>query len=264
MLFSIALPVFDPVMLTLGPLQIHWYGVAYVVGILFGWGWGRWLLQKYPNGLTPLQLDDSITYLVLGILIGGRLGQVLLYDPAYYFSNPLEILKVWKGGMSFHGGLIGVLISLKIYSQKIQVPYFKLMDIFAAATPIGIFFGRIANFINQEHYGRVTDVPWGMIFPYSDGQPRHPSQLYEALTEGLILFLICTYLWCKPHWRQKHGRISGVFSLGYGVARSICESFREPEVAVGILDPLTWGQILCLPMIALGWYLIRRPYPNHA
>lgn len=260
MIFSLIVPAFDPVMLSLGPLQIRWYGVAYAVGILLGWGFIRRAVAKYPNGITPLQIDDSITYLVLGIVIGGRLGHILFYAPLEYLSNPLEIFMVWKGGMSFHGGLIGVLTALYLYTRQAKIPYWSFLDAFALGTPIGLFFGRIANFVNLELYGRVTDVPWAMIFPHSDGQPRHPSQLYEALTEGLLLFLFSAWLWSKPQWRERPGRISGVFLFGYGLMRSFCERFREPEVAVAFLDPLTWGQILCLPMIMLGWFLIRRPH----
>ncbi len=260
MLFSLALPPFDPVMVHLGPIKIHWYGIAYVTGILLGWGFVRRAVVKYPNGVIPIHIDDSITYLVLGIILGGRLGHVFLYDPVYYFSNPLQIFAVWKGGMSFHGALIGILISFYIYCRKTKIPFLSFMDVYALGTPIGLFFGRIANFINQELYGRVTDVPWAMIFPHSDGQPRHPSQLYEALLEGLILFFVTAWLWRKPHWRERSGRIGGIFLFGYGIARSFCEAFREPEVAVSLLSPLTWGQILSLPMIMIGWFLIRRPH----
>lgn len=262
MAFSIVLPVIDPVMASIGPIKIHWYGLAYVIGILLGWWYIRATISRYPNGINTLQVDDSVTYLVLGIILGGRLGHVLLYDPVFYFSNPFEIIAVWKGGMSFHGGLVGVLIAFYIYTKKIGVPFLRFMDIFAIATPIGLFFGRIANFVNQELYGRVTDVPWAMVFPHSDGQPRHPSQLYEALSEGLLLLLVCSWLWRKPQWRERPGRLSGVFLVGYALARCFCEAFREPDVAVEILSPLTWGQILCLPMIMIGWFLIRRPHPS--
>lgn len=264
MLFSIMLPEIDPVMVTIGPLKIHWYGLAYVLGIMLGWGYIRRTLKKYPNGITPLQVDDCITYLVLGIILGGRLGHVILYDPQYYFSHPLDILQVWKGGMSFHGGLVGVLVSFYIYTRKMGLRFIQFMDAFTIGTPIGLFFGRLANFINQELYGRVTDMPWAMVFPHSDGQPRHPSQLYEALLEGLLLFLVCSWLWSKPQWRTRPGRLSGVFLVGYGMARCFCEAFREPDVAIALLSPLTWGQILCLPMIAIGWFLIRRPHPTAA
>jgi phosphatidylglycerol---prolipoprotein diacylglyceryl transferase len=263
MLFAIPLPVIDPVMLNIGPLRIHWYGMAYVIGILLSWGWIRHLLKKYPNGILPNHIDDCLTYLVLGILFGGRLGHVFLYAPFYYWEHPLEIVMVWKGGMSFHGAFVGVLMALFWYCRKIKVSYLRFLDVLSFGTPLGLFFGRLANFINQEHYGRVTDVPWAMIFPFSDGLPRHPSQLYEALLEGFFLFIIASWLWSRPKWRETPGKMSGVFLFGYGMTRSFCEFFREPEIAILLLSPLTWGQILSLPMIMIGWFLIRRPSWHH-
>jgi phosphatidylglycerol---prolipoprotein diacylglyceryl transferase len=265
MVFSILLPTFDPVMLSLGPLQFRWYGMVYMVTPLIWWAFARRTVAKHPYGITPLQIDDSVIYVLLGIALGGRLGHILFYAPLEHLSHPLEIFKVWKGGMSFHGGIIGILVAMYLYARKAQVSYLKLIDLIAVIGPLASFFGRIANFINQELYGRVTDVPWAMIFPYSDGQPRHPSQLYEAFTEGFLLFLLTTWLWSNPQWRDCPGRISGFFFLSYGLARSFCECFREIDMYMPFIDPLTWGQILCLPMMMLGWFLIRRPHfsPSH-
>jgi phosphatidylglycerol:prolipoprotein diacylglycerol transferase len=259
-------PAISPVALEIGPLPIigtlfiRWYALAYVAGILIGW----WLIArenaKRPlNNLTPRALDDMITWAVVGILLGGRLGYVLFYKPDYYWLNPSEILHVWQGGMSFHGGLVGVILVFAYFARKHHIQFLGLMDLLACVAPIGLFFGRIANFINGELYGRVTSSNFGMIFPGGGDLPRHPSQLYEAALEGLLLFIIMQLLLkCTP--ARKHvGLLSGMFLVGYAFARITCEFFREPDTYLGFLYAgATMGQLLSLPMLALGMYLIGR------
>jgi phosphatidylglycerol:prolipoprotein diacylglycerol transferase len=243
--------VIDSVIFRIGFLEIRWYSVAYIIGII-----GSWYVTKYFNRKEKLFdektfEDDYYLYLILGIIIGGRLGYVLFYNLPYYLSNFLEIFKVWKGGMSFHGGLIGVLVSFYLLTKKQKISFWGLLDIVSISVPIGLFFGRIANFINQELYGRVTDSKIGMVFANSDGMPRHPSQLYEAFFEGIVLFLIMFFSAKK---NLKHnGRMSGIFLIGYGIMRFFIEFFREPDEQIGyILAYFTMGQILCLFMVVVG------------
>ncbi|AIK96360.1 prolipoprotein diacylglyceryl transferase [Candidatus Odyssella acanthamoebae] len=250
-------PNINPVALELGPLKIYWYGLAYMVGILLAWKIAAALIKNYPNNVEEKQLDDSIFWLIVGIVVGGRLGHVIFYTPHLFWTNPLEILKTWQGGMSFHGGLVGVIIALTLYVRREQIKFLSILDIIACVTPLGLFFGRIANFINGELWGRPTTVKWGMIFPYADGLPRHPSQLYEAATEGLLLFLLLVIVWAKTDLRHQPGRIAGLFGIGYALARSFCELYREPEIFV--LGSLTIGQALSIPLIGIGWFLVRRP-----
>lgn len=252
-------PTIGPVAIHIGPLAIRWYSLAYMAGILLGW-WvvAREHARKPLAGLTKQALDDMVVWAVLGIIGGGRLGYVLFYRPDYYLHQPMEILKLWEGGMSFHGGLLGTILAFYLFCRKYKIRYFSLMDLLACATPIGLFFGRLANFVNGELYGRLTDAPLGMIFPGTDA-PRHPSQLYEATLEGLVLFIIMMLLLKKTALREKTGALSGVFLIGYGSARIICEFFREPDSFLGFLYAgATMGQLLCMPMIALGLYLLLR------
>lgn len=250
-------PNIDPVALEIGPLKIHWYGLAYMVGIFLAWKMGTILLRKSPNGITEKNLDDSIFWAIIGIVVGGRLGYVLFYSPSMIWTTPLEVFQTWRGGMSFHGGLIGVLVCLTLYANQQKIKFLSILDIIACVTPIGLFCGRIANFINGELWGRPTDVAWSMIFPHGGDLPRHPSQLYEAATEGLLLFLILAFLWSKTSLRHKPGKISGVFALGYALTRSFCELYRTPDAY--IIGSLTIGQALCIPLIGIGWFLLRRP-----
>lgn len=252
------IPPFDPIAFSLGPLVVRWYGLMYVIGIFTAWKVAAYLLTAYKNGVSVKVLDDSIIYLVLGIVIGGRLGHVLFYDPGMILSNPLEILMTWQGGMSFHGGFLGVMIASFWYCHKVQVPYFSLVDIYACVVPIGLFFGRIGNFINGELWGRVTDVPWAMIFSYPDDLPRHPSQIYEAILEGIVLFAILLFFWTRTDMRHYRGRISGVFAIGYSLARFFCEIYRDPTDGFAF-GSLTMGQFLTIPLLGLGWFLLRRP-----
>jgi phosphatidylglycerol:prolipoprotein diacylglycerol transferase len=251
-------PEFDPVAIALGPIVVRWYALAYIFGILIGWRYMLYLAKKPPALVKPNHCEDMITWATLGTIIGGRLGHVLLWDPGYYFSHPLEILMVWKGGMAFHGGLVGVIVAMIIYSRRAGIPFFALSDLAAAATPIGLGLGRLANFINGELVGRPTDMPWAMIFPHVDNLPRHPSQIYEALTEGLLLFVILAVLAHQQKIRERLGTLSGVFLIGYAFARMFSEMFREPETLTGTLVETTWGQWLSVPMLVYGLYLVWR------
>lgn len=258
MIYALPFPMIDPVLVHLGPVAIHWYGVAYVLSILGGWQYCSLLAKRSPQvGITPQIIDDALMWLLGGIIIGGRLGHVILYDPLYFAANPLDVFMLWKGGMSFHGGLMGVGIALLIYTRKNKIPFFALSDVFSTAAPIGFFLGRLANFINSECYGRVTDVYWSFVFPTAGPLPRHPSQLYEAFLEGIVLFFVILFFWTKTDAKEKQGRITGIFLFGYGISRIIAECYREPETLGLILGNITWGQILCLPMIGFGWFLIR-------
>ena len=266
---SIPYPDIDPVAIALGPIHIRWYALAYLSGILLGWLYCRAVAYKDEiKGLRPNRedIDNFITFSVLGIILGGRFGYVLFYQSRYYFSHPLEILEIWHGGMSFHGGALGVIIALIGFSRYYKLPLLRLADIICASVPIGLFFGRIANFINGELYGRVTDVSWGVVFPGGGDLPRHPSQLYEASLEGVLLFGILALLIWQDKIRSKSGIVTGAFLAGYGMVRFFLEQFREPDAYLGfIAGGLTMGQLLCLPMIALGlgviFYALRKE--NH-
>jgi len=256
----LAFPNIDPIAIHIGAFGVRWYSLAYMAGIVGGW----WLIAR-ENARKPLEnlnksaLDDMIMFAVLGIVLGGRLGYVLFYKPDYYMQHPLEALQVWEGGMSFHGGFIGTTIAFAIFCRKYKINFLRLTDLLACAAPIGLFFGRIANFINGELFGRVTDASVGMIFPTGGGLPRHPSQLYEAGLEGAVLFAIMLFLLKKTALRDKAGRLSGVFLIGYSTARAICENFREPDEFLGFLyGGLTMGQLLSAPMLIGGFYLLLR------
>lgn len=257
-MLAIAFPVIDPVAISLGPLVIRWYALAYIAGLLLGWRYCRYLASR-GGPVTPDAFDDFLTWATLAVVIGGRLGYVLFYKPAYHLANPLEILMVWQGGMSYHGGMIGVLLAIFLYARRHKIPGLALGDLVAAATPIGLFFGRLANFVNGELAGRPSDVPWAMAFPAYGPEPRHPSQLYEAALEGLVLFVLLAWLAHKPELRARHGLIGGVFLAGYGIARIIGEIFREPDTFIGFLSfGTTWGQWLSLPMVVAGLVLVLR------
>jgi phosphatidylglycerol---prolipoprotein diacylglyceryl transferase len=255
-------PNINPVAFDLGILKIHWYGISYVVGILLAWWFLHNKARKQPLlGWTTVQVSDLIFYGMLGIIIGGRLGSVLFYNFSYYIQHPIEIFYIQQGGMSFHGGLIGVITSLWFYSRKINQTFFETTDFIAPAVPIGLFFGRIANFINGELWGAPTNLPWAVIFPdpAAGGLARHPSQLYEALLEGIILFII---LWVYSGKIRPTMAVSGLFLIGYGVFRFMVEFVRVPDQHIGYLafDWFTMGQLLTLPMIILGLFLITLAY----
>lgn len=261
---SLPFPAIDPVIISIGPLSIRWYGLAYLLGIVLGWIYILRLLkqdtlwregQKKP---TAQDIGDFLLWAVIGIIVGGRLGNVLFYDPQYYFAHPGEIFAIWKGGMAFHGGLLGVIIALVGFALIRKLPLLTLCDLVSAAAPIGLFLGRIANFINGELWGRPTDMPWGMVFPMAmDGLARHPSQLYEAGLEGLFLFLSLRFLTHTQQRLKTPGFVAGAFVAGYGAIRIVMEFFRTPEGVVPILGlDLTKGMALSLPMLIGGLCLI--------
>jgi len=256
-LLAIPFPAFDPVLVQLGPFAIRWYALAYIAGLLLGWQLLKRIVQRPGWTVTPEQIDDLLFYATLGVILGGRLGFVLFYHPGYYLTHPLEILFVWQGGMSFHGGLIGVITAAWIFARRHGLPVLEVGDAVAVVAPIGLFFGRIANFINAELWGRVTDVPWGVIFPGAGPEPRHPSQLYEALLEGIVLFVVLQVMARGGRDPAKAGRLGGAFLLGYGLARAFVELFREPDAHLGYLFGfITMGQLLSLPMMLAGLGLI--------
>lgn len=256
-------PNINPVIFSLGPLAISWYSLSYVVGILLGWYYANKLILLYPIGISKNHTEDFISWAIIAIIIGGRLGYVLFYDPEKYLANPIDILKTYEGGMSFHGGIFGLGIAAYLYCRKKHIIFLSFSDILATVAPIGLFLGRAANFINAELYGRPTNLPWSVIFPYSDGLPRHPSQLYEAFLEGLVLFCIMLHFAYKRKFLQNPGKMSGIFLIFYGSFRVFVEFFREPDVKIGfIFKYFTLGQILCIPMILLGAYLLNSSTKN--
>ncbi|MGH6927535.1 MAG: prolipoprotein diacylglyceryl transferase [Dongiaceae bacterium] len=270
MFITIAFPNIGPDLFTIGPFQlfgyalgpfaIRYYALAYIVGLIIGWQYCVWLARKPPVLVTKLQIDDFLVWATVGVIVGGRLGYVLFYQPGEFLTNPLTILQVWHGGMSFHGGTAGVIIALILFARRRKIPFLALCDIVTAAVPIGLFLGRLANFINGELYGRPTDVPWAMVFP-SDAQqlPRHPSQLYEAGLEGIMLFIILFVLFRNDAVRRRHGLVTGVFLAGYALARIFVEFFREPDSFLGFIAAgTTMGQWLSLPMLIAGIYFIWR------
>jgi phosphatidylglycerol---prolipoprotein diacylglyceryl transferase len=257
--------MFDPIVFEIGPFfgigpfAIRWYALAYIVSLLIGWRYCLWHAKRTPRLVSRDQLDDFFIWAILGVILGGRLGYILFYKPLFYLQHPLEVLKVWEGGMSFHGGLIGVILAMVLFAHSRKLLFFALADIVAAATPIGLFFGRIANFQNGELYGRVSDVPWAMRFPGDPGNLRHPSQLYEAVLEGLILFIVLFLLAQSEAVRKKVGVLSGVFLVGYALSRLIVELVREPDEQLAFLPQISFlsmGQWLSIPMLFYGIYVI--------
>ena len=240
---------FDPVAFEILSLEIRWYSLAYIFGIIFGW---MYIKKKLIKDRTIYKsFDDLIGYLIIGIIIGGRLGYILFYNLKYYLENPIEIFMVWNGGMSFHGGLVGVFVATLIYSKKTKINKYLYLDVIAVSAPIGIFFGRIANFINGELVGKVTNVSWGVIFPTVDNLSRHPSQLYEAFLEGIVLFIILNFIFFKKKYRL--GLCASSFCVFYGIFRIVSEIFREPDKHIGnIIEYLTVGMILSSAMIFVG------------
>ncbi len=263
-LLAIPYPMIDPVALQLGPLSVKWYGLAYIAGLILGWLYIKRLLAE-PNlwtsagtPLAPEKVDDLLIYMTLGVLVGGRLGYVLFYEPRHFLSHPLDIPAVWQGGMAFHGGLIGSIIAIVAFARRHNAGAWSLLDVCAAATPIGLFFGRLANFTNAELFGRPTTVPWAMVFPGAGPLERHPSQLYEAFLEGLVLFGVLWWLTHKAFALRRPGLVAGTFLAGYGLARSFCEFFREPDPGhLFTAGPFTAGILYSLPMIIIGLWLVR-------
>jgi phosphatidylglycerol:prolipoprotein diacylglycerol transferase len=270
--FAIAFPMIDPVALQLGPLSVKWYGLAYVVGLLGGWWYARRLVSTEPlwgGRARPKaeELDDMLLFVALGVVLGGRLGFVLFYGLPRYLERPQDIVAIWQGGMSFHGGLIGAATGLWLFARRRGYPALSVFDLAAAVVPIGLFLGRIANFINAELWGRpAPDVPWAMVFPNAGPLPRHPSQLYEALGEGILLFILLAVL-VRAGGLKRPGLVAGVFGMGYAVARIVCEFFREPDPQLGFLfgssvDALsggvTMGMVLSLPLFLAGLVLVLR------
>jgi len=262
---TLTYPAIDPVLLEIGPFAIRWYALSYIAGILLAWRYMVVLARRSPTGITKPHLDDFIVWATLGVVLGGRLGYVVFYKAGYYLDHPLEAFAVWQGGMSFHGGLLGVIFSIWLFSRLRGYSWIAICDIVACTAPIGLFLGRIANFINGELYGRVTDSPLGMVFPNGGPLPRHPSQLYEALLEGLLLLLVLSWLAYRPGIIERRGFLSGVFLIGYGIARPVAEMFREPDAHIGFLTVgSTMGQWLSLPLLAVGIWLVATSRKNVA
>ena len=265
-------PAFDPVLVTIGPFAVRWYALAYICGILIGWLYARQIIgnKKLWGGPAPLKLldyDDFVLWVTLGIILGGRVGYVLFYNLPHFIANPLEILQIWKGGMSFHGGFLGCVIAVILFAHHRGIPMLSLGDITCAVGPIGLFLGRLANFVNGELWGRPTDVPWAMIFPNGGPLPRHPSQLYEATLEGLVLLGVL-WLLMQSGALKRPGLIIGAFAVCYAFARSFSELFREPDPQLGFLwGGLTMGMLLCVPLFLAGvgfiaFALRAAPTPN--
>ncbi len=257
-------PQFDPVIVQVGPLAIRWYALAYIGSLLLGWRLMRVLARRSPAVASLLQTDDFLTWATLGVVLGGRLGYVLFYQPSHFLAHPLEIFAVWQGGMSFHGGALGVMTALVLYCRQNAIPLLGFADRVAVVAPIGLGLGRIANFINGELWGRVAPdwLPWAMIFPYVGPEPRHPSQIYQALMEGLVLFVVLWLCARRAAIRARFGLLSGIFLIGYGIARITGEVFRQPDAFLGFLYAgATMGQLLSLPMIVGGVVLVARSRP---
>ncbi len=254
--FAIPFPAIDPVAISIGPVAIRWYALAYIVGLLIGWRYCLALASRPPHLVGRQDVDDFLVWATLGVVLGGRVGYVLFYMPGYYAAHPLEALYVWHGGMSFHGGALGVTIAILLFTRAGKIPLFAFSDIITEAIPIGLFFGRIANFINGELYGRQTQVPWAMIFPNGGAIPRHPSQLYEAFCEGVLLFLLL-FATERLGARRRPGIVTGLFLAGYAIARMSGELFREPDAQIGFLIfGTTMGQVLSVPVLIAGVAII--------
>ena len=259
--------IIDPVAVDLGFLQVRWYALAYIVGILIGWRYVSWLAKRPPVFMEQRLVDDFLLWATLGVVLGGRLGYVLFYKPGYYLENPVEIPMLWTGGMSFHGGMLGVVLALVLFARYRKLPLMRLADAVACAVPIGLFFGRIANFINGELFGRASDVSWAIVFPCDPEQvARHPSQLYQAFLEGIVLLIVLAVIRARTDAWLRPGAMTGIFLIGYGIARIIGEFFRMPDSHLGFLvgEFLTMGMLLSLPMIAVGIIFVMRAYRRPA
>ncbi len=259
MLPVLVFPDFSPVLLQLGPLAIRWYALAYIVALLIGWRAMRRIAARAPVVATPLQVDDFLTWATLGVVLGGRLGYVLFYQPTLYLAHPAAIAQLWHGGMSFHGGMLGVVVALVLYTRRQRLSLLGFADRLAVVVPIGLGLGRVANFINGELWGRPAppSLPWAMIFPRVDDIPRHPSELYEALLEGVLLLGAMLLLAARRPVRERAGLLTGCFLLGYAALRAFAEHFRQPDSFLNYLAfGTTMGQLLCIPMAVAGLGLI--------
>ena len=255
----------NPVLIDLGIIKIHWYSLAYIFGILIGWWYGRFLIKKKVRFIDQenyiKNFDDLISYIIIGVIIGGRLGYVIFYNPSYFIESPIQIFKLWEGGMSFHGGLIGVIVSTYIFSNLKKLNYKIYFDLICCVAPIGIFLGRVANFINSELYGTPTEKPWGVIFPKIDNLTRHPSQLYEAFLEGIVLFVLINFLFLKK--KLNYGIISFVFLISYSFFRILVEQFREPDKHIGyIFNFMSLGSLLSIAMIIFAFIFVSKINSN--
>jgi len=250
-------PSIDPVALSIGPLQIHWYGLMYVFAFAAGWLLGRWRSSRPWSKWTAAQVDDYVTWVMLGVVLGGRLGYILFYDLSFYLAHPLDIFRLWNGGMSFHGGLIGVVTASWIWGRRHGKNLVEMLDFVAPLVPTGLLFGRLGNFINAELWGKVTDSAIGMVFPGAGPLPRHPSQLYEAGLEGLLTFIL---LWVYSSRPRPQGAVAGLFAVLYSLSRMFVEFFRVPDAHIGYLFGgwFTMGQLLCLPLLGAGLWLMLR------
>lgn len=260
---SLTYPDISPDIIKIGPLTIRWYSMAYLGGWAFAWFYMLKMIKKKGAPCTAEQVGDFAFWAMMGVIFGGRFGYVLFYNFSYYLNHPADIFAMWDGGMSFHGGFIGVSLATYFFCKKYKIPFFRLTDLLACITPFALFLGRLANFINGELFGRTTDAPIGMVFPRGGPLPRHPSQLYEAALEGVVLFVLLWFLFYFTNLRKKPGILTGVFVVGYASARTIVEQFREPDNHIGFLygtDFLTMGQLLSIPMVLVGLYLIFRPH----
>ena len=266
---ALPFPDIDPVIVQIGPLAIHWYGLGYVVGILFAWWYSRrlvsndrlWAGNKSP--ITAIDIDDFLIWAAAGVVLGGRIGYILFYDLARYIQNPMDIFAVWQGGMSFHGGITGVTIAMIVFAMRRGFSPWSLFDVVAASVPVGFGIVRITNFINSELWGRTTDVPWAFVFPTGGPEPRHPSQLYEAALEGLALFILLRILTHSSLKLKKPGYVAGAMVAFYGISRIFVEFFREPDAHIGYLlgGWLTMGMILSVPMVLLGAWAMFKARP---
>ncbi|MDE5831634.1 MAG: prolipoprotein diacylglyceryl transferase, partial [Desulfovibrio sp.] len=245
----------SPTAFTIGNIEAHWYGLMYLAGFAIGWALGRYRAGRPGSGWTKPEVDDLLTASMLGVIIGGRLGYVIFYDPMAYLADPLEILRIWHGGMSFHGGLLGVLAAFFYFAKTRGMSFWEVSDFVTPLVPQAIFWGRLGNFINGELWGKPTDLPWGVIFRGAGEFPRHPTQLYEALLEGLVLFVV---VWIYSSKKRRPGQVSGVFAIGYGIGRILIEFVRVPDAHIGYLafGWVTMGQILCVPLIIAGVWLL--------
>ena len=258
-LFVLPFPAIDPILIQVGPFAIRWYALAYVVGIFVGWWYAKRLVANpalWGAGgapLTPRDIDDFVVWAAVGIVGGGRLGYVLFYDLPTFLTDPVEVFAIWQGGMSFHGGLLGTILAMVLFAYRRGIPVWSLIDVIAPSVTFGLLFGRLGNFINGELWGRVSDVPWAMVFPLAGPGPRHPSQLYEAALEGVALFIVLWVLTHRYHRLRQPAFVSGAFAAGYGAARTFAEFFREPDIQIGYLaGGLTMGMLLSIPMIFAG------------
>jgi phosphatidylglycerol:prolipoprotein diacylglycerol transferase len=258
-LFALPFPAIDPVLIEVGPFAVRWYALAYIAGIMLGWWYAKGLVANPaiwgPAGpqMKPADIDDFVVYAALGIILGGRIGYVLFYDLPRFVANPIEIVALWHGGMSFHGGFLGTILAMVLFARSRHIPIWSLIDVIAPSVTFGLFLGRLANFINGELFGRVTDVPWAIVFPNGGPEPRHPSELYEAGLEGIVLFAVLRIVTHRYGKLAQPAFVSGAFAAGYGAARTFSEFFREPDIQIGYLaGGLTMGMLLSIPMIIAG------------